>query len=290
MASSVFFKFKSQKEPTRVEFDGTGISVFELKREIILRSGLGDGTDFDLVICADEGMKEGMYSSSPCYFNVPWYADSHPAVYDDDTTIIPRSTTVIARRMPPKVPGRGGAARYVSGKMPVHAKNSSRREQIAKPVVKTQSNTLAQLSSAMTEEEKMAAVFQAQTENFTSREEEMATYVIPSAVFASLRILIKRAVNNTSPREAPRSRPTSLIMIRPRAIFATAAARKATGSNSAQPTTTQSTTTGRASKERPAFPDPSSRRSTRQQHWAKTPMARTPKPHPASWSMLTESS
>ncbi|KAG7289567.1 hypothetical protein NEMBOFW57_005938 [Staphylotrichum longicolle] len=154
MASSVFFKFKSQKEPTRVEFDGTGISVFELKREIILRSGLGDGTDFDLVICADEGMKE---------------------VYDDDTTIIPRSTTVIARRMPPKVPGRGGAARYVSGKMPVHAKNSSRREQIAKPVVKTQSNTLAQLSSAMTEEEKMAAVFQAQTENFTSREEEMAT-------------------------------------------------------------------------------------------------------------------
>ncbi|GAB1314985.1 Protein mpe1 [Madurella fahalii] len=156
MASSVFFKFKSQKEPTRVEFDGTGISVFELKREIILRSGLGDGTDFDLVICADEGMKEGV-------------------VYDDDTTIIPRSTTVIARRMPPKIPGRGGAARYVSGKMPVHAKNSSRREQVAKPVVKAQSNTLAQLSSAMTEEEKMAAVFQAQTENFTSREEEMAT-------------------------------------------------------------------------------------------------------------------
>ncbi|AEO56882.1 hypothetical protein MYCTH_2302318 [Thermothelomyces thermophilus ATCC 42464] len=154
MSSSVFFKFKSQKEPTRVEFDGTGISVFELKREIILRSGLGDGTDFDLVICADEGMKE---------------------VYDDDTTIIPRSTTVIARRMPPKVPGRGGAARYVSGKMPVHAKNSSRREQIVKPATKAQSNTLAQLSSAMTEEEKMAAVFQAQTENFTSREEEMAT-------------------------------------------------------------------------------------------------------------------
>jgi protein MPE1 len=156
MASSVFFKFKSQKEPTRVEFDGTGISVFELKREIILRSGLGDGTDFDLIICADEGMKE---------------------VYDDDTTIIPRSTTVIARRMPPKVAGRGGAARYVSGKMPVHAKNSSRREQIAKPAVKAQSNTLAQLSSAMTEEEKLAAVFQAQTENFTSREEEMATYI-----------------------------------------------------------------------------------------------------------------
>lgn len=44
-----------------------------------------------------------------------------------------------------------------------------------KPVAKTQSTTMAQLSNAMTEEEKMAAVFQAQTENFTAREEEMAT-------------------------------------------------------------------------------------------------------------------
>lgn len=31
-------------------FDGTGISVFELKREIINQSRLGDGTDFELSI------------------------------------------------------------------------------------------------------------------------------------------------------------------------------------------------------------------------------------------------
>ncbi len=55
MTSSVFFKFKSQKEPSRVEFDGTGISVFELKREIILKSGLGDGTEFDLEIYHEDG-------------------------------------------------------------------------------------------------------------------------------------------------------------------------------------------------------------------------------------------
>lgn len=65
MTSSVFFKFKSQKEPTRVEFDGTGISVFELKRDIIVKSGLGDGTDFDLAIYTDDG-KEGItYSPKP---------------------------------------------------------------------------------------------------------------------------------------------------------------------------------------------------------------------------------
>jgi len=167
-----------------VEFDGTGISVFELKREIILRSGLGDGTDFDLVICADEGMKEGMWdgghSHTPSHRGHP---ANREAVYDDDTTIIPRSTTVIARRMPPKVPGRGGAARYVSGKMPVHAKNSSRKEQVTRPLIKAPSNPVVQLSSAMTEEEKMAAVFQAQTDHFTSREEEMATYVQPPFPF-----------------------------------------------------------------------------------------------------------
>ncbi len=54
MTSSVFFRFKSQKEPTRVAFDGTGISVFELKREIILSNRLGDGSDFELVISSED--------------------------------------------------------------------------------------------------------------------------------------------------------------------------------------------------------------------------------------------
>ena len=54
MSSSVFFRFKSQKEPTRVAFDGTGISVFELKREIITMNKLGDGTDFELVIASED--------------------------------------------------------------------------------------------------------------------------------------------------------------------------------------------------------------------------------------------
>lgn len=47
-----------------MEFDGTGISVFELKREIIIKSGLGDGTDFDLVIYkqdSNEGERVGPY-------------------------------------------------------------------------------------------------------------------------------------------------------------------------------------------------------------------------------------
>ncbi|KAI1104734.1 DWNN domain-containing protein [Jackrogersella minutella] len=151
MTSSVFFKFKSQKEPSRVEFDGTGISVFELKRDIIVKSGLGDGTDFDLAIYSEDGSEE----------------------YDDDTTIIPRSTTVIARRLPPQKPGAGRAARYVSGKMPASAKNSSRRENAAK-AAKPASAGLTQMSAAMTEEEKVMAMFQAQSDQWSAQQEEMA--------------------------------------------------------------------------------------------------------------------
>ncbi|KAH8847614.1 hypothetical protein MCOR27_004459 [Pyricularia oryzae] len=153
MSSSVFFKFKSQKEPTRVEFDGTGISVFELKRDIILKSGLGDGTDFDLAIYTEDGAEE----------------------YDDDTTIIPRSTTVVARRLPSMKPGAGRAARYVSGKAPVNAKNSSRKEQVAKAsTTKAPSAALAQMSNAVTEEERLAAMFQAQSEQWTAQQEELS--------------------------------------------------------------------------------------------------------------------
>lgn len=61
MSSSVHFKFKSQKELSRVTFDGTGISVFELKREIINQNRLGDGSDFELVIY-NEDTNEGKIS------------------------------------------------------------------------------------------------------------------------------------------------------------------------------------------------------------------------------------
>ncbi|KAI1764133.1 DWNN domain-containing protein [Hypoxylon sp. FL1150] len=154
MTSSVFFKFKSQKEPTRVEFDGTGISVFELKRDIIVKSGLGDGTDFDLAIYSEDGNEE----------------------YDDDTEVIPRSTTVVARRLPPQKQGAGRAARYISGKMPGSARNAHRREnnngKAAKPA--PASAALSQMNAAMTEEEKMMAMFQAQSDQWNVQQEEMS--------------------------------------------------------------------------------------------------------------------
>lgn len=63
MASSVFYKFKSQRDESRVTFDGTGISVFDLKKEIILANNLAKANDFDLVIC-DSSSGEGAWDPS----------------------------------------------------------------------------------------------------------------------------------------------------------------------------------------------------------------------------------
>lgn len=58
MASSVFYKFKSQRSDSKVNFDGTGISVFDLKKEIILANNLGKANDFDLAVY-DASSNEG---------------------------------------------------------------------------------------------------------------------------------------------------------------------------------------------------------------------------------------
>ncbi|KAL1953575.1 hypothetical protein VTO42DRAFT_2578 [Malbranchea cinnamomea] len=160
MASSVFFKFKSQREPSRVSFDGTGISVFELKREIINKSRLGDGTDFELAIYNEDTSEE----------------------YLDDTTIIPRSTSVVARRYPAVRPGKGSAARYVSGRMPVEARNSGRTD----PLLADQSNDRAgipsELDSTRSEDEKIKALFNLQESQWKEQQQEMSSAVpVPSS-------------------------------------------------------------------------------------------------------------
>jgi protein MPE1 len=152
MSSSVHFKFKSQKEPSRVTFDGTAISVFDLKREIITINRLGDGTDFELAI----------------------YNESDNTEYDDDTTLIPRSTSVIARRLPAIRPGRGGAARYVSGKAPVNARHISAND-VSKSNATTSRPRGPDMSTAQTEEERVKAMFNLEGEQWRIKQQEMAT-------------------------------------------------------------------------------------------------------------------
>ena len=96
-------------------------------------------------------------------------------VYDDDTVQIPRSTTVIARRLPASKPGAGKAARYVSGKMPVTAKNQHRIEAMNDSTARngaTSTTTPANTSGKpMNEEDRLQAMF---SENKASWQEAQA--------------------------------------------------------------------------------------------------------------------
>lgn len=75
MASYVYFKFKSQKEPQRVSIDGPHTDVWNLKREIISISRLGDGTDFDLKIYK-ENSDEGLLIRSHVHSTVLTFAQN----------------------------------------------------------------------------------------------------------------------------------------------------------------------------------------------------------------------
>ncbi|KAF8906284.1 DWNN domain-containing protein [Gymnopilus junonius] len=179
MASSVFYKFSSRKDESRVSFDGTGISVFDLKREIILANNMGKANDFDLYI----------------------YDTATKQEFKDDSTIIPRSSSVIVKRLPAARPGRGKASLYVNGVAPAmptsepvsrsgsaanaptwHKGAMSKRfdgkdESTPTTVSPSKQSTPIPVGSAVTQEDEavaMAAMFQAQTQNWEETQEKMS--------------------------------------------------------------------------------------------------------------------
>lgn len=120
--------------------------------------------------------------ASQLYFRL-----THSSEYDDDTAIVPRSTTVIAKRMPAAKSGRGGAARYVSGKMPVTARNSHRQETHSTNLAASISTSPSvAVSGAQTEEEKIQAMFKMGADQWAQDQQQMAKYSNP--VLRSCRI------------------------------------------------------------------------------------------------------
>jgi len=178
MSSSVFYKFKSQRDESRVTFDGTAISVFDLKREIILANNLGKANDFDLYV----------------------YDASTNQEYKDDSQVIPRSSSVVVKRMPSQRPGKGKAAMYIAGtngsaSMPIsepvqrpggsttwHKGAMSKRfdvkEEATPPKVPTPSSAAISIpKNSVTKDDEaaaMAAMFQAQTANWEETQEKMS--------------------------------------------------------------------------------------------------------------------
>ncbi|KAG4303399.1 hypothetical protein PCK1_000363 [Pneumocystis canis] len=158
MSNSIYFKFKSQKEPGRISFDGTtGLSVFDVKREIILQNKLGSGTEFDLAIY-----------------------NSNNEEYDDDTTIIPRSTSITVRRLPPLKPGKGTAARYVTGNPSIESHNRSENfsrkptELKTKPVSLSHNTGITNQKKNDPEDAAIQAMFAASNEQWQETQDKLA--------------------------------------------------------------------------------------------------------------------
>jgi protein MPE1 len=147
MSSTIFYRFRSQKNTSRILFDGTGITVFDLKKEIIAENKLGDGTGFDIRLYNNDTNEE----------------------YSDDTLVIPRSTSVVARRSPPSRPGKGNGTRYVTGKpriTKVTLNNSSNASGAANSAQPEQAN--------MTEQERINMMMSAEKDQWRDAQVSMA--------------------------------------------------------------------------------------------------------------------
>ena len=93
MSSSIFFRFKSQKDPSQINFDGTSLSVFEVKREIMSIARLGDGKDFDLDIFSSDTNERESSPSSGCSLNLAVLKNAlRPAI------LISKAWTIANRR------------------------------------------------------------------------------------------------------------------------------------------------------------------------------------------------
>lgn len=154
MSSTIFYRFRSQKDTGRIMFDGTGLTVFDLKREIIQENKLGDGTDFQIRVYNPDTNEE----------------------YEDDSQVIPRSSSVLVRRSPAikqfsahgmhrNTGAVGNATRYVTGKPRVFQKKQ------ASGVVSSEPAAV----SGVTEEERIANMFANQENQWEQTQQEMSS-------------------------------------------------------------------------------------------------------------------
>ncbi|CUM63697.1 uncharacterized protein PRCAT00001281001 [Priceomyces carsonii] len=153
MSSTIFYKFLSQKDQSTVHFDGTGISVFDLKHEIIVQNQLGQGNDFMLRL---------------------YHLEQPDLEYENDQDVIPRSSFVLARRSPSshKNGKFNNASRYVSGKPRINRKAISTTTTNSVGTV-TEPKTA---DENMTEEDRIKMMFENQSNAWAQTQDELSTH------------------------------------------------------------------------------------------------------------------
>lgn len=154
MSSTIFYKFLHQKSHSTIHFDGTGISVFDLKHEIIAQNQLGLGMDFNLRI---------------------YHLEQPDLEYENDQDVIPRSTYVLARRSPSNSKNGkfNSAARYVSGKPRIT------RTTAAQPAAAVAQKAGSQpVDENMSEEDRIKMMFENQSNAWAQTQDELSTHKV----------------------------------------------------------------------------------------------------------------
>lgn len=159
----IYYRFRSQKPDhvSTIKFDGTGLTVFELKREIIMVNDLIHSTDIDIVLYSTENIQA--ISST---------GEDGDKELTDDNEVVSRSSAVLVRRTMCPKKGRGNVQRYVDGKP---------RIQTGSTISKTNNTALgsAILGSGAavegSEEDMLNKVFNQQDEQWLETQDVMAT-------------------------------------------------------------------------------------------------------------------
>ncbi|EMG48303.1 MPE1 Protein MPE1 [Candida maltosa Xu316] len=153
MSSVVYYKFLHQKNKSVIHFDGTSISVFDLKREIILQNQLGTGQDFNLKL---------------------YHSEQPDQEYALDQDIIPRSSYVLAKRSPAFVKSGkyNNASRYVTGKPRINRKAISSNSNTTAPSGIQQPQQ--KLDENATEEDRIKLMFQNQSNAWEQTQEDLS--------------------------------------------------------------------------------------------------------------------
>jgi protein MPE1 len=139
--SSVFYKFKIVKDYDTCKFDGTGISVFDLKRDIMITKKLGKGTDFDLVL---------------------WNTSSGEEIVDDNE-VIPKNSSVLVSRRPAQRAGKGTAQKYLGVNPMGFSKNVPTFSKVQPIAYRPKLRPNLAQNANMSEEDKIKMMFQQQS-------------------------------------------------------------------------------------------------------------------------------
>ncbi|KAK6464103.1 zinc finger protein required for cell viability [Scheffersomyces coipomensis] len=160
MSSVVYYKFLHQKNKSVIYFDGTAITVFDLKRDIILQNQLGSGHDFNLRL----------------------YHSEQPEVeYELDQDSIPRSSYVLAKRSPAiaKAGRAANASRYITGKPRVNRRvinTTNTNNSAALAASANNTTTDIALDDTISEADKIKLILEKQSASWTQTQDELATH------------------------------------------------------------------------------------------------------------------